>query len=165
MDKNSPPRHFNTFSPANHIVMALPSADAAAALQDELRDAGVAEGEVVVYEPQQMRALATDEVNNATLAAKIGQEYNLAKTRLALAEQGCTFVVTPIGDDRQVQAVAEAARRHGALRAQRYGTFLIEELVEVGDGERQVGESPDRGLDPQTTTGRESQPHERGAGR
>jgi hypothetical protein len=161
MDKNTPPRNFNTFNPVNHIVVALPSAEVADAMQDDLRGAGVAEGDITVYDPEQMRALATDEVNHATLAARIGQEYNLAKVRLQLAEQGCTFVVIPTGNDHRVQAVADAARRHGALRAQRYGTFVIEELVEVGDGERQVGESPDRGLDPQTATGRETRPADR----
>jgi GDP-D-mannose dehydratase len=53
--------------------------------------------------------------------------------------------------------LAEAARRHGAVRAQRYGTFIIEELIEVGEGLTQVSESPDRGLDPQTLSGHEAQ--------
>ncbi len=41
----------------------------------------------------------------------------------------------------------EAARSMQAVAAQRYGSFLIEELIERTPGEPQVFESPDRGLD------------------
>lgn len=165
MDKASPPQAFNTFNPVHHVVVALPSAEAAEAMQQDLRRAGFADADITVYAPDEMRELASAEVENATLAAKVGQEYNLARMRLELAQSGCTFVVTPARQDAKVQAVADAARRRGALRAQRYGTFIIEELTEVGEGLRQVGESPDRGLDAQTTTGQEVQAKDRPAQR
>jgi hypothetical protein len=157
MDKSSPPRAFNTFSPSGHVVVALPSQEAVDAVVDDLRHDGLSDADLVVYSADEMRALAEREVQEATLAARIGQEYNLAKARLELAASGHPFLVVPARDDRTVQAVADAARRHGAVRAQRYGTFIIEELVDVGEGMTQVGESPDRGLDAQTVTGREKE--------
>jgi hypothetical protein len=155
MDKTSPPRAFNTFSPSGHVVVALPSMAAADAAVQDLRRGGFADADLVVYSADEMRALAEREVQEATLAARIGQEYNLAKARLELAASGHPFLVVPARNDHTVQAVAEAARRHGAVRAQRYGTFIIEELIDVGEGIAQVGESPDRGLDAQTVSGRE----------
>ena len=155
MDKAQPPRSFNTFSPSGHVVVAMPSQEALDQAVQDLRRAGIADGDLSVYEAEEMRALADKEVREATLAARIGQEYNLAKARLELAAAGHPFLVVPASDDATVQAVAEAARRHGAVRAQRYGTFIIEELVDVGEGMTQVGESPDRGLDAQTASGQE----------
>lgn len=161
MDKSSPPKAFNTFNPAHHVVVAMPSQDAVNAAVQDLRRAGFSDGDLVVYTPEEMQQLAEREVQEATLASRIGQEYNLAKARLELAASGHSFLVVPARDDHTVQAVAEAARQHGAVRAQRYGTFIIEELVDVGDGLAQVGESPDRGLDAQTTSGREPRPDDR----
>jgi hypothetical protein len=161
MDKARPPRAFNTFSPSGHVVVALPSQEAVDAAVQDLRRAGFSDADLVVYSADEMRALAEREVQEATLAARIGQEYNLARARLELATSGHPFLVVPARDDHIVQAVADAARRHGAVRAQRYGTFIIEELVEVGEGMTQVGESPDRGLDAQTVTGREKETEDR----
>lgn len=155
MDKASPPRAFNTFSPSKHVVVALPSKEAVDAAVQDLRRSGISDADLVVYSDEEMRELAEREVHDATLAARIGQEYNLAVARLDLAASGHHFLVVPARNDTTVQAVAEAARRNGAVRAQRYGTFIIEELIEVGEGMTQVSESPDRGLDPQTHTGHE----------
>ena len=56
----------------------------------------------------------------------------------------------------QWRQVAEIARRFHAERAQRYGNFIIEELIEDTHEEQQVFESPDRGLDAQTRSGNEA---------
>ncbi len=58
--------------------------------------------------------------------------------------------------DEQAQRVAAIARRFNATRAQSYGHLMIEELIEVGSGENQVAESPERGLDAQTPSGHEA---------
>ena len=155
MDKHAPPRAFNTFNPAGHVVVAMPSSEAVDQVVQDLRRAGFSDGDVTVFTAEEMQQLAQREVDEATLAARIGQEYNLAKARLELASKGHSFLVIPAKDDDRVQAVAESARRHGAVRAQRYGTFIIEELVDVGENLSQVGESPDRGLDSQTRSGEE----------
>jgi hypothetical protein len=59
--------------------------------------------------------------------------------------------------DADAARVAEAARRAGAERAQSYGRFIIEELIERPDALPQVGESPERGLDSQTPSGTEAE--------
>jgi len=58
-------------------------------------------------------------------------------------------IVIAFRGEAQVQAdrVAALARSLQAVAAQRYGSFLIEELIESTPGRNQVFESPDRGLD------------------
>ena len=69
------------------------------------------------------------------------------------AERAHSFLVVRATTGEHVQQVADIARRFNATRAQKYGSFLIEELIEVGSGEPQVFESADRGLDSQTRLG------------
>jgi hypothetical protein len=57
----------------------------------------------------------------------------------------------------QAQQVAAAVKPWNAERAQHYGHFIIEELIERPTGVTQVAESPDRGLDAQTPSGKESE--------
>jgi hypothetical protein len=66
-------------------------------------------------------------------------------------------------EEAQWTLVAEIARRFHAERAQRYGQFIIEELIEPSGDEQQTFESPDRGLDAQTRSGEEKDlaPHRR----
>jgi hypothetical protein len=62
-----------------------------------------------------------------------------------------------VGNDDQATRVARAAEACGAERAQHYGHFIIEELIERPGGISQVAESPDRGLDAQTPSGKETE--------
>jgi len=155
MDKNSPPESFGAFKPVNHVVIALPSADAVDAAARELEEAGI--GEIVQYTPEDMIRQADQELANASSVAAVGQELNLVRAHRELALKGHGFLVVPAGDDSQLSRIKEIAQRHRAARTQRYGRFIIEELMEVGEGLTQVGESPARGLDAQTVTGTEPQ--------
>lgn len=96
------------------------------------------------------------DIEQAGVLAGIGQELNLVKAHRELAAQGSSFIVVKAPKDEDAQRVAELARRFGASRAQRYGHLMIEELIEPGSGETQVSESPDRGIDSQTRSGREA---------
>ena len=89
--------------------------------------------------------------------AAIGQEVNLMKAQRALAERGYHWLVVYAPDDRQATRVAQVARDHYAERAQRYGNFIIEELIVRPADRSPVAESPDRGLDAQTPSGQESE--------
>jgi hypothetical protein len=103
-----------------------------------------------------MKRQADIDIEQAGVLAGIGQELNLVKAHRELAEQGHSFLVVKADNDDRTQQVADIARRFNAARAQKYGRLLIEELIDVGSDERQVAESPDRGLDAQTRSGREA---------
>lgn len=89
--------------------------------------------------------------------ATIGQEVNLVKAHLALADMGYHFLVVEAADLPIAQRVAEMVRPFKAERAQLYGRFVIEDLIQHPGEEAQVAESPDRGLDAQTPSGLEQE--------
>jgi hypothetical protein len=141
---------FGVTKPVGYVIVSFPSEDEARAAMPELRSAGFGDEDVRYYSPAQMKAQAEVDIRNAGILARIGQELNLVKAHRELAEAGHAFLTVKAPEEEQARRVAEIARRHGADRAQKYGRLIIEELIEPGTGERQVAESPDRGLDPQT---------------
>jgi hypothetical protein len=160
MDKNDKPEAFGVFKPVGHVIVSFEGERDAQAAEQALVDAGFGAGDVVYYSPEQMKRQADIDIDNAGVLATIGQELNLVKAHRDLAEQGASFLVVKAPEDEAAQQVAAISRRFGATRAQQYGRLIIEELIEPGSGEKQVAESPDRGIDAQTESGREgNQPY------
>jgi hypothetical protein len=157
MDKSDPPTSHGVFKPVGHVVISFPSADDASAAADALRQAGIGKEQVVRYSDVEMTRQAEIDVERAGGLASLGQELNLVKAQLDLARMGYHFLVVEVDDDEQARHVAELVRPHHAERAQRYGSLVIEELIEHPDDEPQVAESPDRGLDAQTRSGFEEE--------
>ena len=147
MDKNNPPASFGVFKPVGHTVIAFRTAAHAQAAVSALLAQGFANEAVVRYTPEEMTAQVDAQEQAASPLASIGQELNLIKAHRALAQSGCSFLVVHAPEDEQAERVAALARTMKAVAAQRYGRFLIEELIELPAGETQVFESPDRGLD------------------
>lgn len=156
MNPTDPPAAYGVFKPVGHVLVALPTeADARGAMNALLSD-GFAAADVVHYSPEQMRKQADIDIEQAGILAGIGQELNLVKSHRELAIAGHSFLVVHAPDDAKAQQVAAISRRFNASRAQSYGHLLIEELIEVGSDQKQVAESPDRGLDAQTRSGHEA---------
>lgn len=153
------------FKPVGHVVIALPSAAQAQAAKAEIEaamgavaakraDAGAA---IRMLTPEAMRAQADYDLHHASPLAALGQELNLMRNHHALSLRGYHWLVVKVDTDAAAAAVAAIAASHGAERAQHYGRLIIEELIERPGGEAQVAESPDRGLDAQTPSGRETE--------
>lgn len=155
MEKNDRPAAYGVFKPVGHVIAAFPTDADLQGARDALVDAAFAASDIVAYTPEQMKRQADIDIEQAGVLAGIGQELNLVKAHRELAEQGFSFLVIKAPDDEASQRVAEIAQRFNATRAQKYGHLIIEELIQVGSDERQVGESPDRGLDAQTRSGQE----------
>jgi hypothetical protein len=155
MNQTDRPEAYGVFKPVGHVMVAFPTeADLQGALTALVRR-GFAAADLAVYSPEQMKRQADIDIEQAGVLAGIGQELNLVKAHRELAEQGHSFLVVHAPKEAQARGVADIARRFRAARAQRYGRMMIEELIEVGSGEKQVAESPARGLDAQTRSGRE----------
>jgi hypothetical protein len=155
MEKGNRPEAFGVFKPVGHVIVAFPAAQDMEGAAEALADEGFQGADCVRYAPGEMARQAEQDIAAASGLATIGQELNLVKAHLELARQGYSFLVVHAPDDAQARRVAEVARRFHATRAQKYGRFMIEELIEVGSDQAQVAESPDRGLDAQTVSGRE----------
>ena len=160
MQQQSRPETLGVFSPVDHVVISFPQAEDMEAAATELVRQGFGHDELVRYAPDQMKAQADIDLAKASPLAALGQEINLVRAHRALAEKGYSFLVVHAAKDEQARRVADIAQRFHAERAQKYGTFIIEELIEEHASEGQVFESPDRGLDSQTPSGNEE---ERGA--
>jgi hypothetical protein len=155
MDKADKPEAYGVFKPVGHVVASFAKQEDLNAARDLLSSGGLAGDDITVYSPEQMIRQADHDVQNAGVLATIGQELNLVKAQRDLAEQGHWFLVVKAPSDEDTHRVTDILRRHHAFRAQKYGRLIIEELIEPGSGQKQVGESPDRGLDAQTRSGQE----------
>ncbi|HEY8877430.1 MAG TPA: hypothetical protein VIN03_07700 [Roseateles sp.] len=151
------PRSFGVFKPVGHVVISFPEAGQAERAGQAVAELGVAHGAVRRYSDREMLRQIDEDVGRASPLASVGQEMNLVLAHRALAEKGYHWLVVKVASDEEAASVAEAARRCGAERAQHYGHFIIEELIERPGGLPQVAESPDRGLDAQTPSGKEAE--------
>ena len=147
MDKTDPPTSFGVFKPVGHTVIAFSTESQVQAAIGALLAQGFASEALVRYTPAEMTAQVDAHEKAASPLASLGQELNLIKAHRALAQRGCSFLVVHAPEDAQAERVAELARSMQAVAAQRYGSFMIEELIERTPGKPQVFESPDRGLD------------------
>jgi len=153
MDKHQRQEAYGVFKPVGHVIVSFADADHAAAAREALVDAGYTD--IAAYGPDEMRRQAEQDIAQAGVLATVGQELNLVKAHRDLAQQGYSFLVVHAPKDADAQRVAQICRHFDAQRAQSYGHMIIEELISVGSDEKQVGESPDRGLDAQTRSGLE----------
>lgn len=147
MDKTDLPESFGVFKPVGHTVIAFRTAVDLQAAAARLQAQGFADAALTRYTPEQMVAQVKAQQQTASPLASLGQELNLILAHRALAEAGCHFLVVHAPDDEQAEQVAVVARTGQAVAAQRYGHFIIEELIDLPPGHTQVFESPDRGLD------------------
>ena len=147
MDKNHPPKSFGVFKPVGHTVIAFQELQLMEAAASALQQQGLAPTGFIRYTAGEMKAQVESDLQTASPMASVGQELNLVKAHRALAHEGCCFLVVFAPKDAQISVVDAVIKTHHARAAQRYGSFMIEELVESVEGETQVFESPDRGLD------------------
>ena len=157
MDKQNPPTSHGVFKPVGHVVISFPSAQDQRAAAQALKTAGVTSNDVTPYSADEMTQQVKTDLERATALASMGQELNLVKAQGELAALGCHFLVVQVADDESARRGADTVRPFNAERAQHYGNFVIEELIEHADDEPQVAESPDRGLDAQTPSGLEAE--------
>lgn len=147
MDKSNPPTSFGVFKPVGHVVVALENADIAQKMSDQLMAQGFSNADIVHYTPQEMMRQADSNLQTASALASLGQDLNLVKAHRALAQEGSSFLVVYAPEAEQVQHIQTIANSMKAKSAQRYGSLIVEELLDEENNHRQVFESPDRGLD------------------
>lgn len=148
-------RSFGVFKPVGHVVISFPKAEQADRAADALAALHLAPGSVRHYSDREMLHQIEQDIAGASPLASIGQEMNLVLAHRALAEKGYHWLLVYADSDEQATRIASVAKDCGAERAQHYGHFIIEELIERPGQLAQVAESPDRGLDAQTPSGQE----------
>lgn len=130
MEKNQPPESFGVFKPVGHIVMAFRTTGALQSAAGALHEQGFAQADLVRYTSQEMVDQVDSELRNASPLASFGHELKLITTYRELAAEGCNFLVVHAPEADQVARVAAVANSMRAVTAQRYGSLIIEEMVE-----------------------------------
>ena len=110
-----------------------------------LGDQGFGEQEIVRYSPTEMKAQAELDLDRASPLAELGYEVKLVRAHRELADQGYSFLMVHAPKSDQVTQVADVARRFHAERAQKYGNFVIEELITPNAEEDHAVQAPPRG--------------------
>ncbi len=141
------PTSFGVYKPVDHLVISFPQAAQAQAARDALQALPLEAADIHAFSDAQMVDQVAQDLKNASPLAAIGQEINLLRAHGELAERGYHFLVVKARDDAAARRIAETVRAQGAERAQYYGHFIIEEMIDPEAGRPQVAESPDRGLD------------------
>jgi hypothetical protein len=147
MQQKPHPETLGVFAPVDHVVISFPTAQDMEAAAAELGSRGFGGEKIIRYTPAEMKAQAEQDLANVNPLADLGQEANLVRAHRDLAEKGYSFLMVHAPQSEQATVVTEVARRFHAERAQKYGTFVIEELIQPSGEEDQVFESPARGLD------------------
>jgi hypothetical protein len=155
-DMDDLPKSHGVIKPVGHVLISFEAKDDAHAAMDALAKAGFGADKVSYFSPEEVIAQATSDIADAGILASLGQELNLVKAHRDLAQQGHSFISVYAPEDEDARKVADIAAGFNAGRAQKYGHLIIEEMIEPGDSEKQVFESPDKGLDAQTSTGYEN---------
>jgi hypothetical protein len=148
---------FGVFKPVGHVLIQLPTASDLEGAAVAVLALGLTHRDMVRFSPSQMLAQIDKDLAQASPVAAIGQELNLIKAHREMAEKGYHWLMVRVENLAQAQQVAAAVKPWNAERAQHYGHFIIEELIEHASDTTQVAESPDRGLDAQTPSGEEAE--------
>ncbi len=103
------------------------------------------------YTPEEMKSQVDANLLTARPLAAVGQDLNLIKSHRALAQSGCSL----FGDVRTAGSAGEKIRTiantRNSILAQRYGTLIVEELMDAQGSPHQAFESPGRGLHTEST--------------
>ena len=154
MNNSNSQTAYGVFKPVGHVLASFPDERDARLAVEALKAAGFPD--VAFYPAQEVLERANRDIANSGVLANIGQELNLVKQQRDLAEEGHPFVSVLAEKDDDARRAGDIVARYNADRAQKFGSLVIEELIEPGTGQRQARESPDTGLDPQTHSGHES---------
>lgn len=157
MSDNAEHHSFGVFKPVGHVVISFANGDSARRAIAALAGIGIFGDELQHLDDHEMRRRLEEEIAAASPLANVGQEMNLARAQLELARRGYHWLVVRAKSDGRASRIADCVKPCGAERAQYYGHFVIEELIEHAADTAQVAESPDRGLDAQTPSGREAE--------
>jgi len=132
MTKADHPQSFGTFKPVGHVVVAMPDDLRAAAAVAALRAAGFEPEDILEYtaaeEDDEMDRMlrAADQMGSL---AGFGYEVSLMRRYQELAREGASWLIVFAPQDDRAYLVADTVKTHGAVMAEKYHRFVIEDLL------------------------------------
>ena len=129
LTKEKFPTSLGVFSPTGHVVMAFATDSDAKKAQRALLDGGFREEDVMHYNKDEVMAEFKESEEQAISPLQIGQDVAKVEEFLALAKEGCGFLVIHAPKGKQSKLAITIARPLGLKFAEKYNWLTIEELA------------------------------------
>lgn len=120
---------FSEFKPVGHVMVGLPMQADVEALIDALHLAGWPPEELLHFTPTQSVDELQSLVDGAGVLAGFGYEITLLRRYLALAKEGCRWLLVKVDGPDEAASVAVHARACHATLAVHYRALVVEELL------------------------------------
>lgn len=117
------------FYPVGHIVAAFPKADDAKRAERTLIASGVSAAGIVAISAESMAREAQTNLDEALPFLSLGASLPVREKQLALARQGCHFLMIEADSDQEQRRVVAALSTVPVRYAVKYHRLTIENLV------------------------------------
>jgi hypothetical protein len=116
-------------NPVGHVVLAFANDAVTAQAVDALHATGFGTDDTLEYLASEATPRLRERVETASQAAGFGYEITLMRRYLALAEQGCGWLIVYAPDDAAAERITDVATRLAAKCAVRYHRLANEDLI------------------------------------
>jgi hypothetical protein len=123
------PTSFGVFSPTGHVFMAFGNDKSAEMAQRALLAGGFSENDVTRYNKEDVIQECERSMEHASNAAQIGQDAAKIEEYLALAKEGCGFLVVHAPEDERSKQAIAIVHPYGLKFAEKYNRLTLEELA------------------------------------
>lgn len=123
------PTSLGVFSPTGHIVMAVDSEARASEAAAALRSGGFSSEDVTQYTAAEVIAECERSLAEAANPVQIGQEISKIEEYLALAKDGCGFLIVHAPQEQQTKLAMSIVRPFHLRFAEKYNRLTLEELA------------------------------------
>jgi len=129
LTKDKFPTSLGVFSPTGHIVMAFTTDAAAEKARQALLDGGFSRDDVTYYTSNEVMAEFEQSEEQAISPVQIGQDVAKVEEYLALAKEGCGFLIVHAPKGEQSKRAIKLVHPYGLKFAEKYNWLTIEELA------------------------------------
>jgi hypothetical protein len=129
LTKGKFPTSLGVFSPTGHIVMAFATDDDAVKAKQALLKGGFGADDVTHYNKDEVLSEFEESEEEAESPLQIGQDVAKVEEFLALAKEGCGFLVVHAPKKEQSKLAVTIAHSYGLKFAEKYNWLTIEELA------------------------------------
>lgn len=123
------PTSFGVFNPTGHVMMAFTNDDSAKKARTALLAGGFSEDEVTRYTKEDVIRECEKSKEHTSNPVQIGQEAAKIEEYLALAKEGCGFLVVHAPEDERSKKAMEIVHPYGVKFAEKYNRLTLEELA------------------------------------
>jgi hypothetical protein len=123
------PTSFGVFSPTGHVVMAFPNDDLTGKARGALIAGGFNQEDVTRYTPDEVIAECEKSLEQEANPVQIGQDVAKVEEYLALAKEGCGFLVVHAPERDRTRLAIAIVHPYGLKFAEKYNRLTLEELA------------------------------------